>query len=283
MARDQDGGAARRPRELNAPRRRATRQSGLRLQAAPGRVAVSIGDVVSLLEEVEKAAANGTDALSIDGRERGRILVERGRVCWAVSERMHRRLSEILCAYAMMTQEVLDRVVAQCRETSTPLGEMLVASGLMSEEAFRQVLLQHTTEAIARLGAGRAVAFEPHRHARYDARFTFSPGELMTSVGSTLMPDAGQIGDDELANAFDDGSLGAAFAQLPKRQAVLPVAIRGEFAVAQLRTLGEWARDILATARRVDPHARLAWGRTASGKTALAWEASGIVVLGLAA
>ncbi|MEM9190367.1 MAG: DUF4388 domain-containing protein [Myxococcota bacterium] len=242
---------------------------------------VSLSAVVQLLEFVENLGDRSTGVLSVEGPESGRLLIERGRICWAVSGCMQRRLAQLLCEHADLTPAKLDTIVNRCRASRAPFGEYLVNSGLISEEAFREVLLKHTTEALGRLGSGEPSSFVPHRHERYDARFTYAPGELLASVGAAIMPEAHKLGRMELEQTLDVDGRGAAFAEGAGRP--VPVAIRGPVsAVGEVNQLGSWATRMARAALQADAAADLIWATTAKGTTAFVWRRHGLVCVGTA-
>src|SRR5688572_27436364 len=78
------------------------------------------------------------------------ILVENNRLCWAVAAGMRRRLHDILRSHSNLPigDAELEALYARCRNDHQPLGETLVAEGLVSPEHLRAALKQHTVESL---------------------------------------------------------------------------------------------------------------------------------------
>ncbi|HEY0840141.1 MAG TPA: hypothetical protein VGD74_08145, partial [Vulgatibacter sp.] len=105
-------------------------------------------DPILLLERVEAVGTEASGALIFG--DAGMVLVERGRVCWAVAADRQERLGTILRehCHASVSQEVLDATFRRCQQEGRPLGESLLEQGLITSEALREALLRQSIEGI---------------------------------------------------------------------------------------------------------------------------------------
>jgi hypothetical protein len=215
-------------------------------------------ELLLLLDRVESMTEGSTGALMVGSDSDGVILVEAGRVCWAVAARMQGRMSDLLRSQAdpPLDGAALDRVFARCRAEGRPLGETLVADGLVTEEGLRAVLLQHTTEALVQISASdlSLVRWVEHRQRRYDARFTFSPVELLVHAAAVSAPVVAGRAAARLAWIVESGGSGAAFARfdgVTRRRAVAQVGC-DRLGIRGVSELGEWMRNALGLCRAFD-------------------------------
>lgn len=212
--------------------------------------------VLPLIDTIDKLPPTATGAYVFGpaGKPNGMILVERGRVCWAGASQMGHRLTDILRDRLLesVSPSALEDTVRRCRLESTPLGEALVANGLISSQGLREALRQHTSEALLHLGqAIESPTWLEHRRQRYDARFTFSPAELLASVGSTCMPELAEAARSEMEKTLRHGGGGLAFAWIGSADAPFPICeLRtSQLTVVDTIRLAEWA----ARMREMEP------------------------------
>lgn len=235
-----------------------------------------------LLEDVEQLPEDATGALVFGSPDEpaGMVLVERRMVCWAVAAGMRRRLTDLLCHQCTPPLEpsTVEEVYRRCAATGRILGEELVASGLVSADGLRRALRQHTGEAITLLSRLRRVDVSPawiaHRRCRYDARFTFSPSELLVGIASLRLQTLADTAHADLASTLDAGGGGAAFSRRAGLALPLPFTTyrASMFRVRDLVELGRWAMDTLDLAAAVDEERRLVTASIPDGATLLAWQ-----------
>lgn len=112
------------------------------------------GDLSStaVLDVCRALAADGaTGSLAIEGPQgQARILTQLGRVSWARSPASRARLGDRLVHAALLTQEQLDRALAEQAESSerVRLGAHLVRQGLVSSDAIRVFVQEQILDAI---------------------------------------------------------------------------------------------------------------------------------------
>ncbi len=240
-----------------------------------------------LLREVERLPLEATGALLLHGPTGhcGSILIEHGRVCWIVARGLSRRLSDLLREEShALGPETLEDVFRWCGRHDTPLGEALVGSGLVTAEGLHQALRRHSAESLLSLAAngdGVDAEWVPHKHRRYDARFTFGALELWGAVGRLCAPDAANEAGAHLSRVVRQGA-GAAF--IVDHQDALCVATSGTdtWTIAQTQRLIDHAQLAVELAdRALDGHVALA-STQPGGATLLIWRHHGMFFLSLA-
>jgi hypothetical protein len=168
-----------------------------------------------LLASVESLPPDAVGLLQYG--QSGTVLVESRAVCWAFASGMRRRLSTLLRQQRSPPLEAsyIEELIEDCRRSGRPLGEVLLATGHISQEGLRTALFSHVVEAVARIAQSGAdcVGFSPHERASYDPRFTFSTAEVLAALGEEPLllvphgsaaeqgPDAQAQGQDEQADA----------------------------------------------------------------------------------
>lgn len=153
--------------------------------------AMPAAEVLHVLEQVPSAASGALVRERIDGTMAGALLVEHGRVCWAMSERYPHRLTDILVAEQdSLSRAELHAVVAMCTREHRPFGETLIARGLISLPVLHRALLRHTCEALDYLVRDDASPWSWVAHAGfgYHPMLTFSPAEVITGVRAIANP-----------------------------------------------------------------------------------------------
>ncbi|MFO0687036.1 MAG: hypothetical protein U0234_33535 [Sandaracinus sp.] len=240
---------------------------------------------VRVLGHVDALPLGATGVLVFGSQ--GSILVEAGRVCWAVASSMPHRLSDLLRHQRSppLERRFLEDVLLTCQTERRPLGEALLASGQVSEPGLRTALFRQTVEAIAHLGRGIAEpTFRARERAAYDARFLFSTPEIYAALGArrdrvmaitarrhleaVATPDTTAIGFSR-----DDPS----FPHPP-----LAISSGGPHRVDELRAGCSWAAGVLDLVAVAHPDAFLvvgAWharGSAVPGLSAVAWTALGL-------
>lgn len=251
---------------------------------APATAPIPSIDPIGLLERVEAVGVEASGALLFG--DAGMVLVERGRVCWAVAADRQQRLGTILRehCHASVSQEALDATFRRCQEEGRPLGESLLEQGLITPGALREALLRQSIEGIHSLCQREGdVSWSDRRHARYDARFTFSPVEILGAMGAQLLPELSARAHANLARHLEGGGSGIAFTW-PEWSArpVAIASIEGEsFGVQGVLRLGAWATEALDLARAFCNErgiVSVSWRR---GASLVAWEDGPITFVAL--
>lgn len=244
--------------------------------------------VVELLEQVEQLPCGATGALVLGprGSPFGTVLVENGRVCWAMAQGMGRRMTDLLRYQSLTPLDTaqVEEIYAKCRVSKTALGEALVESGLVSPDGLRRALRQHTAEALALLSqCRRTVAWIEHRRSKYDARFTFVAGELFVGLGALRMAPIAGSAHAVLRHGVDETGAGVAFGRSPGTAMPMPIAAVGmrEVGVRTLQELGRWAMSSLDLTRVVDPKVTLVGAVTSSNHSLLIWQQDDVVYVAL--
>jgi hypothetical protein len=241
------------------------------------------------LEDVECLAPDATGALVYGARARpaGTVLVEGGRVCWAVAEGMTRRLTDLVRqeADAPIESRRIEEVYSLCRSRHRPLGETLVAHGIVSPEGLRRALRRHTTEAllaIAATGEGRREWVE-HRRRRYDAQFTFSIVELVVCAGEMFHAELVGAARAELDAIVPREAGGLSFARTSGHAGIFPIVdLRAaHLGLRELGALGRWAAGALDIAGALDaPRPTVTLGAE-GGDSVVAWANDAVIHVAL--
>ena len=148
-------------------------------------------DAYHALESVPSNACGALVRRRPDGTMAGALLVEHGRVCWAMSQRYKLRLTDILVdEQDSLTHEELDAVFEVCRRDHLPLGETLVARGMVSLPVLHRALLRHTCEALDCLLRSEPLpwAWVAHSGYGYHPMLTFSAAEVLAGVRAIANP-----------------------------------------------------------------------------------------------
>ncbi len=149
-----------------------------------------VEDLARLLLQAERQSVDRAGTLVVPshrgGLPAGRLLVENGRFCWATALARTQHLSSALARASGLDPERMAAIVKECAAAEQPLGEHMVATGLVSAEALRETLRAHVAGAIAALILDSKRAddwyFEPSRLLSYRPEFTFAGTEMLTTV-----------------------------------------------------------------------------------------------------
>jgi len=203
--------------------------------------------LLRLLRGIDGLPRGATGALACTDLDspQGTVLIEDRRICWAAASDMENRLTGLLRAQsqAPLSPIAFEEVYQECHRENMPLGETLVARGLVSSDGLRRALRQHTAEAIARLStaAGLTLTWAFNRTKRYNAQFTFGTPELLCCIGALGLEPLAEEADRTLREVTPDRAVGVAF--LTGADHALPVAqVSAErWCCQSLLDLGEWA------------------------------------------
>jgi hypothetical protein len=219
------------------------------------------GEVLQALAQVPVSGCGALVRARADGSLAGALLTERGRVCWAMSQRYPLHLTDILVEEQdTLTHDQLDELFAMCRRDQLPLGETLVARGLVSLPILHRALLRHTCEALDCLIRDEASPWSWVEHAGYGYHpmLTFSPVEVITGVRALANPALTARAQARLAALVRPGQRGFAVART--RGAKVPLAQLGCEAIAldTLTDLAVHADEVMAVAATVSIEVALA-------------------------
>ncbi len=244
-------------------------ESSRLLPSIPAEPALYDG-VLRLLGFIDQLAPGANGALRFG--ELGVVLISAKKVCGAVSNAMRLRLTDILCNQSAppLPRAAVERVYRDCRSTGRPLGETLVASGLVSANGLRAALLKHNGEALFHLArAGTSPdSFVELTRADYDPKFAFSPPELLALLGALNEPARAAAAQLVLCETLVAESSGVAFVRsnAAANPVVIAVASGCELPVLDIAELCRWACRAFDLAQRFDAHtsaARATWGNQA--------------------
>lgn len=207
---------------------------------------------------LERAESGGSGALVLrreDGSVVGAVLVERGRVCWAVCNDCSRRLSDILIEQApSLTAGLLTELVAECRRDQVPLGETLLARGLISQEVLRRAILLHTCLSLDHLMRADAASWSwtPHSKQGYAPMLTFSAVEVLVGMSQASDPAASELAQEVLREASAPRLIALTLRRVPGGR--IPIAQLGgeNLELGRLLALAQQADEMLAIATIAD-------------------------------
>ncbi len=235
--------------------------------------------VYSLVRAIEMLPPSSTGALLFGpgARPFGSILLENGRVCWAGAAMLGSRLVELLRGKINpgASPSALEDTIRRCKAESTPLGEALVAGGLLSSDGLRDAFRQHTAEAMLALaGLGGEPPSWIARKQRFAAQFTFGAVELLASMGAALAPEAAEEARGEMEQMLRHGGYGVAFARgLGGAGGLFPVGeVQGsKLTLGEAAELGAWGARAVRENAVVSGVPRLVAAMSAKGDALVAW------------
>ena len=243
----------------------------------PGVSPLDIGTVIELLERVEELpeGATGTLVVGGGGSPGGAILVDDRQICWVAAQGLGRRLSDLLRAQAVRTlgSEELEQIVAACRDSGEPLGEALLARGLITEAALVRAIKRHSTESLIAVAQGSPEVNWVPREQAFAPRHRIATATLLAEVGATARWGGHAPGLGWLAECR---ARGAAFARPPgggERAPLTPVAEIGmsRAGARGLLELGAWAAASLEAVRAAAPDVGCAFFDDEGGHRCAGW------------
>jgi len=231
------------------------------------------------LIDVESVPRATVGALVVErGSKRlGAVLIERGRICWAVAAQMPRHLSHLLISRAEGLDEArLALAYDACRSDGRPFGEGLVESGLISAEGLRHALVDHTIDGLAALASerrGTTQRWLSREERSYDPRFTFSTVELAATAGAREHGDAAERSRSTLSAALPVGVHGAGVYRgddVARPLLVTHTGLDGE-ALTSVESLCRWGISTLDLCTVFTDRTTFATATLSSGSTRVAW------------
>lgn len=240
--------------------------------------------LISLLEEIEALPENATGGLVFKGPVQGTLLLENGRVCWAGAAGMERRLGELIRAYADEPPESrrIEDVYKRCKKDAVPVVKALIDSGVVSLDGLREVVYQHTSEALVLLAQeapSEAPEWVPHKHQGYDAKFTFEAAELLVGVGSVCHPDLASRARLDFEGLLRSGVYAMGYARPPGDGTPVPLyrSPGSYFKLRETMALGRWAFSALDVCNKYSARAKIAATLVDPGEYLVAWHSRGLV------
>jgi hypothetical protein len=255
------------------------------LEVHPAEEAEPFARLCALLELVDEVHAGESGSIVFGGGSEGIILVQSGRVCWAASPGLAARLSHRLRRDAAIDDGRLAAIFRECRESGKPFGETLVARGVVTFDALRTALLQHTAEALLQLAAEPSPRWVPSPVDRYDRSLTFPSAELLAHSADGWWGPLAAEARNELAEAIGNrATVGLAFLRdVGTRDAIVPVGIvgAGELSANEVLAAGRAAAALMHSG---DPlGARLIASTCGDGRTSVVWLDRGTYYVAIAA
>jgi len=252
---------------------------------------VAVRTTVDICSFVDRLAVDDVGELLVvaDGTTnapsvRGAVFVESGRVCWAAARGLAPRLTQLLMEPSGLDAAGMEDIYRRCKLERAPIGEFLVARGIVRPDDLRAALLQHTTESLDVLCDERTVASWWPRPGGYNARFTFKTSELLAHWfahrhGSTRER-LGQTLDTFSSSV--PGEWGALFVRVPSVAAPLPLIVRGALPEKSFSVLrvGKWAASALDVAATFQSEDVLVTAMESGGTTLVAWRHEDGIVAG---
>lgn len=241
--------------------------------------------VQRILGYIDDLPAGATGALNFGPN--GVILLQSRRICWAMARTMRLRLTDILRNQSTppVSREAVEQVYRRCKDSGTPIGEALVASGLATEAGLRAALFKHNGEAIVALARAGAAPDDwvTHTKSDYDPKYSFTACEVLAMLGAVDDPARATAAQLELSGMLVPESVGAAFTRGSDASGALVIAVdRGcDFAVRDLVGVCNWVAGLFDVAQTFDPEvfaARAHWGKQAGLVT---WRSKDVGYVGL--
>lgn len=233
----------------------------------------------ALLEMVDEVHAGESGSIIFGGGSKGIILVQSGRICWAASPALAARLSHRIRRDATVDDHQLAAIFRECRESGKPFGETLAARGVVTFEALRTALLQHTAEALLHLAGEPSPLWVPSPLSvlspadRYDRSLTFPSAELLTHSADGWWGPLAAEARNELAAAIGDRTIvGLAFLRdTGTRGAIVPVGVvgAGDLSAKEVLAAGRAAAALMVSGDALG--ARLIASTCVDGRTSVVW------------
>ena len=193
--------------------------------------------VSDLLAVIENLDGRPTGVLKL--APFGQIYLEQGKVCWVMYPGQQQRLGQLLRYQRSppIDPSSLLKIVRDCQETNTPIGEALLASGEISEAGLRAALLSHSAESMARIANSRwrVEGFDAAGETKYEARFLFSTVELMTHLGAGKHLTLSAMAKKALHDALVGGGSGLAFIRQASVNHPILIAVAGSFSASVIQ------------------------------------------------
>jgi hypothetical protein len=233
---------------------------------------VDWGLLVGALARVEQLTPADSGLLSFGSDPAGGIFVERGRVCWVAARGLQRRLRDLLETHAHLDPRTLASVAERCRAQGLPLGQTLVAEGLLPPNELESALRRHSAESLVVLCRGpHRTSWASHAGRGYLPRFTFCARDLLLDSVALVYPALYPTARRELAAFEGPGRRCVAFVLDDSADFPLPLAESGESGVQLLLALGDSLAAMPRAGHELGATPSFALSTTDSGETILSW------------
>jgi hypothetical protein len=244
-----------------------------------------MGSVGALCASIESLGDATGELVLTDsrGEMRGSIFLERGRICWAAARGLARRLTDLLGRRASVDRLTMEAHYRHCKEHRVPIGEHLVAAGVVTDAELADALRDHTLESVSALTTRDALGtFVPRSGAGYAPRFTFAPVEIYVAAHARVHANDGALAEPLVANGAH--VLWAAAFLRGDTATPAAVAITGAHHVSMraLHATGNWAASSLDLAEAVSGGPALVAAYDSGRPPAFAFAVEGGMIAGIA-
>lgn len=207
----------------------------------------------------------------------GTVLLDEGRVCWAVARGMRHRLTDLLReeSVSAVDEAKIKSIYNVCRQERRPLASALVEEGVVSHEGFRNVIRRHTTEAMLEIGATgeQRRSWIERRRGHYASKVSFSSLDLVLCVGELLFVDQAEEARAHLDDIVPAQARGIAFMRTEGRAGVMPIAgLRStDIKVRDAGAMGKWAMSAISGVALLGAERPSVSVTGAGGESLVAW------------
>ena len=235
----------------------------------------ALGDA---LMRVERLTHEDSGLLAFGLQQSGGIFVEKGRVCWVAARGLGRRLRDLILLHSSVDPEALERVCERCRLENRPVGQTLVAEGLVRAEELERALRHHSAECLLELcRSPLPTRWASHAGPGYAPRFTFRPVDLLLDTVGACFPERRLEATSELSALAGPGRKAAAFVFDPTSDGLLPVAEVGGLGIEALRLLGRFATSLPHASLELAAAPTFTLASTETGESILVWWREGLL------
>jgi hypothetical protein len=229
------------------------------------------------LLRVEWLSHDESGMLSFGLEKTGGIFVEKSRICWVAARGRARRLRDLLSEHAHVSAPVLDDVFERCRNEGLPVGQRLVADGLLRPDELEHALRRHSAECLVELSrTPLPTRWAAHPGRGYAPRFTFRPAELWLEAVAVCYPSQRVSALTELSRLQGPTRRAAAFV-LDGRDLALPIAMIGAHTVGALRMVAQFATTMPQVSLELGLPSTFTLASTEEGDAAVVWWKDGLL------
>jgi len=154
---------------------------------------------------VEREGTTGLVSVrSLDGQEHGRLMVARGRLCFAAAALGHVRIGDMLAGDDDAAAGQLETLAQRARQRGQRLCEAVLETGSADAQRLRDALLRQATAALLSiangLGESEPVLDVVPARDDYDPRLTFTVLDVFLAISRRL----DTLGRDASSDLFDE-------------------------------------------------------------------------------
>lgn len=202
-----------------------------------------------LLEDIRLRVNGNSGVLAFRSKQKpsGAVLIEKGEVCWATTRRTRNRLAGLLVERSNIPLERKDIEAAyvRCREKGEPLLDALGAVCDLDAVELREVLRQHTVEALRELSSDATdMNFLPHQGEGFGAKYSFEYSELYVQMCSTADKRTQAEVEKLLKGLLSKQSFALAF-RTDLDEAPLAIVGKSWMRLTDLAELSGWVRAVV--------------------------------------